>query len=170
MTGLVPAERIERAILEIRGLRVMLDADLAALYGVSTKALNQAVKRNLDRFPATFMFRLTAEERREVVTVCDHLRNLKYTRALPQAFTEHGAIMLASVLKSRTAVVVSVRVVEAFVRLRHAAASHADLARKVDDLERKYDGQFRAVFDAIRRLMESPEERRERIGFHGGSR
>ena len=116
---LVPSERIERSILFIRGQKVMLDADLADLYGVATKVLNQAVKRNMDRFPGDFLFQLTAEEKAEVVTDCDHLAKLKFSPVLPYAFTEHGAIMAASVLNSPQAVEVSVFVVRAFVRLRN---------------------------------------------------
>ena len=164
--SVIPAERIERAILLIRGEKVILDADLAALYGVETKVLNQAVKRNIDRFPKDFMFRLTKREKTEVVTNCDHLERLKYSPVLPRAFTEHGAIMAATVLNSPRAVQVSVHVVRAFVRLRRILDSHAGLARKLAALERKYDAQFKVVFDAIRQLMAPPPEaKRKRIGF-----
>jgi len=161
----ISPERIERAILLIRGQRVMLDADLAELYGVLTKALNQAVKRNPERFPPDFVFRLTRREKQEVVTNCDHLRRLKFSPALPSAFTEHGALMLANVLNSRRAVEVSVFVVRAFLKLREMLASNRDLARRLDEMERKYDAQFRAVFDAIRELMKAPEKPRRGIGF-----
>ena len=150
--SLVPMERIERAIFVIRGQKVMLDADLAELYGVLTKVLNQAVKRNKERFPIDFMFQLTKEEKDEVVTNCDHLKRLKFSPTLPHAFTEHGAIMLATILNSPIAVQASIQVVRAFVRLRQMLASNADLARKLDTLERKYDAQFKVVFDAIRQL------------------
>ena len=150
--SLVPMERIERAIFVIRGQKVMLDADLAELYGVLTKVLNQAVKRNKERFPVDFMFQLTKEEKDEVVTNCDHLKRLKFSPTLPHAFTEHGAIMLATILNSPVAVQASIQVVRAFVRLRQMLASNADLARKLDTLERKYDAQFKVVFDAIRQL------------------
>ncbi|MFH1417074.1 MAG: ORF6N domain-containing protein [Planctomycetota bacterium] len=164
--SIIPAERIERAILLIRGERVMIDADLAALYGVTTKALNQAVSRNQGRFPPDFMFRLTKAERGELVTNCDHLRNLKYSPTMPRAFTEHGAIMAANVLNSERAVQVSVAVVRAFIRLRKMLESHAELARKLAALERKYDTQFKIVFDAIRKLMEPPPEpKRKRVGY-----
>jgi hypothetical protein len=158
-------ERIERAIFLIRGQKVMLDADLAELYGVLTKVLNQAVKRNKERFPVDFMFQLTKEEKDEVVTNCDHLKRLKFSPTLPHAFTEHGAIMLATILNSPIAVQASIQVVRAFVRLRQMLASNADLARKLDTLERKYDAQFKVVFDAIRQLMTPPEPKRKRIGF-----
>jgi len=163
--SLVPMERIERAIFVIRRQKVMLDADLAELYGVLTKVLNQAVKRNKERFPVDFMFQLTKEEKDEVVTNCDHLKRLKFSPTLPHAFTEHGAIMLATILNSPIAVQASIQVVRAFVRLRQMLASNADLARKLDTLERKYDAQFKVVFDAIRQLMTPPEPKRQQIGF-----
>jgi len=144
----------------------MLDTDLAALYGVTTRRLNEQVKRNRERFPEDFMFQLTVEEKAEVVAICDHLQRLKFSSALPYAFTEHGAIMLASVLNSEIAVKASLQVVRAFVRLRQMLASHADLARKLDALEKKYDAQFKIVFDAIRELMEPPETKPKRkMGF-----
>lgn len=164
--GLIPARPIERTILIIRGERVMLDADLAYLYGVPTKRLNEQVKRNQERFPADFTFRLTPEEKAEVVAICDHLRKLKFSPNLPYAFTEHGALMLASVLKSATAIAMSIEVVRVFIRLRAMIASNRDLAKRLDALEAKYDSQFKDVFDAIRKLMEPPPERpRPRIGF-----
>ena len=163
--SLVPMERIERAIFVIRRQKVMLDADLAELYGVLTKVLNQAVKRNKERFHVDFMFQLTKEEKDEVVTNCDHLKRLKFSPTLPHAFTEHGAIMLATILNSPIAVQASIQVVRAFVRLRQMLASNADLARKLDTLERKYDAQFKVVFDAIRQLMTPPEPKRQQIGF-----
>ena len=164
--SLVPMERIERAILVLRGQKVMLDADLAILYGVTTKALNQAVKRNKERFPADFMFELTKEEKEEVVTVCDHLSRLRFSYALPHAFTEHGVLMLANVLNSERAVRVSVQVVRAFIRLREALAAHADLTRKLAEIEKKYDAQFKVVFEAIRQLMVPPEPKKKGSGFH----
>ena len=145
---------------------MIIDADLASLYGVTTKALNQAVKRNRGRFPPDFMFCLTKAERGELVTNCDHLRTLKYSPTMPRAFTEHGAIMAANVLNSERAVQVSVAVVRAFIRLRKMLESHADLARKLASLERRYDVQFKVVFDAIRKLMEPPPKpKRKRIGY-----
>lgn len=166
-TAVIPAEPIERAILSIRGEKVMLGSDLADLYGVETKALNQAVKRNLDRFPPDFMFQLTATEKNEVVTNCDHLKHLRFSSNLPYAFTEHGALMLANVLNSERAAQTSVQVVRAFVRLRQMLASNAELARKLDALEKKYDRQFKIVFNAIRQLMSPPPEpKRREIGFH----
>ena len=164
--SLIPLERIERSILLIRRQKVMLDSDLAALYGVSTKVLNQAVKRNKDRFPPDFMFRLTKREKEEVVTICDHLQKLKFSPVQPYAFTEHGAIMVASVLNSKRAIDTSMFVVRAFVRLRAMLAEHKDLARRLDELEKKYDKQFKVVFDAIRQLMTPPEPNRRKIGYH----
>lgn len=164
--SLVPVERIERAILFIRGEKVMLDADLAEIYGVSTKALNQAVKRNESRFPLDFTFQLTEAEKTEVVTNCDHLARLKFSPYLPYAFTEHGALMLANVLNSERAAQTSVMVVRAFVRLRQLLSTNAELARKLESLEKKYDAQFKVVFDAIRQLMSPPAKPKREIGFH----
>jgi len=163
-TPLEPKD-IFRRILTIRGQRVMIDTDLAVLYGVTTKSLNQAVKRNPGRFQQDFAFRLTAEEKEELVTKCDRFERLKHSTVSPLAFTEHGAIMAASVLNSKTAVEISVYVVRAFVRMREALREHRELAARLNELERKYDKQFRAVFDAIRALMEPPKPPRRRIGF-----
>lgn len=166
MKSVIPAEPLEGKILIVRGHKVMLDADLARLYGVGTKALNQAVKRNKERFPEDFMFQLTKREKTEVVTNCDHLRRLKFSPTLPYAFTEHGALMLANVLNSEVAVRASVQVVRAFVRLREVLGAHKDLARRLAELEKKYDSQFKVVFDAIRQLMEPVRAKPRRIGFH----
>jgi len=143
----------------------LLDETLAELYGVSTKAFNQAVRRNRERFPEDFMFKLTRGEKAEVVANCDHLKKLKFSPVFPFAFTEHGAIMAANVLNSKAAVQVSVQVVRAFIRLRQMLASNAELAGKLSDLEHKYDAQFRVVFDAIRQLMTPPAPQRKQIGF-----
>ena len=156
---------IEKRILVIRATRVMIDADLAEVYGVSTKRLNQQVARNVERFPSDFMFRLTAEEKRKVVANCDHLKRLKFSSSLPLVFTEHGAMMLAGVLNSPAAVHASVEVVRAFVRLREILSGHKDFGRHLDHLERKYDAQFKAVFDAIRHLMDPPRHIGKKIGF-----
>ena len=143
----------------------MLDTDLAEVYGISTKRLNEQVKRNLDRFPEDFMVQLTPEEKAEVVANCDHLKALRFSPHLPRAFTEHGAIMLASVLSSPIAVQASVQVVRAFVRLREMLADNKKLARRLDDLEKRYDSQFKTVFVAIRELMIAPKKPLRRIGF-----
>jgi hypothetical protein len=168
--GLIPPARIDRAILLIRGQKVMLDKDLSALYGVATKVLIQAVKRNLLRFPADFMFQLSKAEledwRSQFVTSNPSAR--MGLRRRPYAFTEQGVAMLSSVLRSDRAVRVNIEIMRAFVRMRQLLAAHADLARKLDALEKKYDAQFRVVFDAIRQLMAPPPEpaKRGRIGFH----
>jgi len=167
-TNLIPVERIERAIILIRGEKVMLDSDLAAIYGVTTKALNQAVKRNVLRFPEDFMFRLTVEEvaelnRSQIVTGSQKHRDPRFP---PFAFTEHGALMLANVLNSERAAQTSVMVVRAFVRLRQLLSSNAELARKLESLEKKYDAQFKVVFDAIRQLMSPSAKPKREIGFH----
>jgi phage regulator Rha-like protein len=165
--NLIPVERIERAILSIRGEKVMLDSDLAELYGVETKALNRAVKRNQNRFPNDFMFQLTSEEaanlRCQIGTSSSQYGGRRY---LPYAFTEHGALMLANVLNSERAAQTSVMVVRAFVRLRQMLASNAELSRKLAVLENKYDAQFKVVFDAIRQLMSPPARPKREIGFH----
>lgn len=167
MTALVAIHNVEQRIVMLRGHRVLIDTHLAQLYGVQTKALVQAVKRNLDRFPADFMFQLTADEamalRSQTVTIkAGRGQHRKY---LPYAFTEQGVAMLSSVLRSKRAAQVNVEIMRAFVRLRSLLATHQDLARKLAALERKYDAQFKVVFDAIRQLMEPPARARRQIGF-----
>ena len=166
--GLIPIERIEKAILLIRGQKVMLDRDLARLYGVTTGALNQAVQRNLGRFPEDFMFRLSKTElenwRSQFVT--SNPAQKMALRRPPYAFTEQGVAMLSSVLRSRRAILVNIEIMRAFVRMRQILAAHADLARKLAALEKKYDAQFKVVFDAIRELMTPPPEPpRGKFGF-----
>ncbi|MBL4752233.1 MAG: ORF6N domain-containing protein [Flavobacteriales bacterium] len=186
-TDLIPAEKIDRSILLIRGQKVMLDTDLAQIYGVKTKRLNEQlacvpspealaagdktgrVKRSADRFPSDFMFQLTKEEKDEVVANCDHLQNLKYSTTNPFAFTEHGTVMLASVLSSPVAVSASIQIVRAFVKLREMLATNKDLTEKLGSLERKYDHQFKVVFDALRELMNPLKPKRARIGFKIGN-
>ena len=163
--SLVTVERIERAILFLRGQKVMLDADLAALYGVSTKALVQAVKRNPKRFPADFLFQLTAEETEALRSQTVTSKGRGGRRYLPYAFTEQGVSMLSSVLRSERAAEVNVEIMRAFVRLRQVLASNQDLARQFAALEKKYDIRFRAVFVAIRKLMQPDATPRRRIGF-----
>ncbi len=162
--ALVPVETIEQKILLIRGQKVMLDRDLAVLYGVATRDLNKAVNRNLTRFPNDFMVQLTRNE----------FENLKFhfgtsswggTRKLPKAFTEQGVAMLSSVLNSERAVQVNIAIMRAFVKLREIIVSNKDLARKLNELEKKYDTQFRIVFDAIRELMKPSEPKHRKIGF-----
>ena len=165
--SIIPIGRIERSILLIRGHKVMLDKDLAKMYGVTTGNLNKAVSRNIDRFPADFLFQLSTEE----------LNNLKFhfgisswggTRKPPRAFTEQGVAMLSAVLNSRRAVQVNIEIMRAFVKLREMLATHKDLAKKLEEIEKKYDKQFKIVFDAIRELMKPPEPKRRQIGFRKG--
>ena len=143
----------------------MLSHDLAELYGVAVKALNQAVKRKINRFPGDFMFQLTEREKQQVVTNCDHLQNLKYSRYPPFAFTEQGVAMLSYVLNSDRAVRVNIEIVRAFVRLRRLLVSNDHLATQLRRLERKCDVQFKAVFEILDRLMSSPVSPKRRIGF-----
>jgi hypothetical protein len=160
----VPQRYIEQAIVLIRGHRVMLSTDLAALYGVPAKVLVQAVKRNIERFPEDFMFQLTRDEFRNLRSqfVTSSWGGERYP---PLAFTEQGVAMLSSVLRSPRAVQVNVEIMRTFVRLRRILAENAGLARRLDELEKKYDVQFKVVFDAIRSLMQPPEPRKRRIGF-----
>lgn len=166
-TLLIPAERIERSILLLRGQKVMLDADLAELYRVTTGNLNKAVSRNLERFPEDFMFQLTKEE---AASLRFQIGISKITgrggrRYLPYAFTEQGVAMLSSVLNSEKGIEVNILIMRAFVKLREMIASNKDLAKKLEELEKKYDSQFKIVFDAIRQLMTSPEPKKKKIGF-----
>lgn len=168
LQAIVSTQRVESRILLIRGQRVMLDADLARMFRTTTKALNQAVKRNYKRFPAEFMFQLNRPEKNEVVTNCDHLHNLKYSRSLPFAFTEYGAVMLASVLNSPIAIQASIAVVRAFIRLREFLTTHKQLMGKLATLEKRmeaHDAEIKALFDAIRELMEPSGKPTKRIGF-----
>jgi hypothetical protein len=169
-SSLIPVERIEKAIYLIRGEKVMLDSDLASLYGVETKAVNRAAKRNLKRFPPDFMFQLTAEEsaalRYQIGTSKDGRGGRRYR---PYAFTEQGVAMLSSVLSSDRAVLVNVEIMRAFVKLRGIVASNTELSRRFDELESKYDRKFRVVFDAIRQLMSPPLPSRKQIGFRSRS-
>ncbi len=161
------ALQAERRILLIRSHRVMLDYDLAELYGVETRALKQAVKRNLDRFPADFLLELTKREVDEMVSQNVIPGRGKLGGALPFAFTEQGVAMLSSVLRSKRAVQVNIAIMRAFVRLRELLSTHADLARKLEAMEKKYDTQFKVVFDAIRQLMSPPpSSTKKEIGFH----
>ena len=182
MSEILP-ESIDRAIIVLRGQRVMLDADLAALYGVEPRALNQAVRRNRRRFPDDFMFQLTSDEVQrlrsqfvildaepaEIVAVLPGSRSHRgrgtHRKYLPHAFTEQGVAMLSSVLRSQRAVDVNIEIMRAFVRLREMLQSNAELATKLAALEQRYDAQFRVVFDAIRELMTPPSPARRQIGF-----
>jgi phage regulator Rha-like protein len=164
MKALIPAEVIERKIYLIRGQKVMLDSDLAKLYGVTTKRLNEQVRRNLKRFPSDFMFQLSNEE---AVSLRSQFATSKRggRRYLPYAFTEQGVAMLSTVLNSERAIEVNIQIMRAFVKLREIIASNKALAKRLDELESKYDEQFKAVFDAIRELMTPPEPKKRKIGF-----
>lgn len=169
MKALVPIELIEKKILLIRGHKVMLDSDLAVLYGVTTKRLNEQVRRNLRRFPLDFMFQLTSDE-------AESLRSQFATskrggrRYLPYVFTEQGVAMLSSVLNSERAIEVNILIMRAFVKLREMLATHKDLAKKLEEMEKKYDEQFKVVFEAIYELMKPPEPKKRQIGFKAGSK
>ena len=171
---LVPVELIEGKILLIRGQKVMLDRDLAVLYGVETRALNQAVRRNIERFPEDFMLRLTREEIMRISqivisSVHPGIKTLKFSKNV-MAFTEHGVAMLSSILNSSRAVQVNIQIMRTFAKLREIISQHKDLARRLDDLEKKYDAQFKVVFDAIRQMMAPPAPKRRPIGFRVGDK
>ena len=170
-TNLISIEKIEKAIYVIRGQKVMLDRDLAQLYGVMTGALNQAVRRNRERFPEDFMFQLTSAEVAELNLSQTVIGSEKHrpTRLRPYAFTEQGVAMLSSVLRSKCAITVNVDIMRAFVKLRQIFVSNAELSRRLDELESKYDKQFKIVFDAIRQLMATPVRNRKEIGFRSRS-
>lgn len=165
--ALIRLERIQRTILRLRGFNVMVDVDLASLYGVEIRALNQAVSRNSDRFPRDFMFQLTAQEAASLRSQSVILKTGRgrHRKHLPYVFTEQGVAMLSSVLRSDRAIRVNVEIMRAFVRLRRILESHADLTRKLDALERKYDTKFAVVFQIIRELMTPPPAAKRRIGF-----
>jgi hypothetical protein len=165
--GREPVEDIEKSIYLIRGQKVMVDGDLADLYGVETKVLKQAVRRNIDRFPSDFMFKLTYQEIRNLRSqfVTSSSSGWGGHRYPPMAFTEQGVAMLSSVLRSKRAVQVNIEIMRAFVRLREMLASHKDLEHKLLALEKKYDKQFKVVFDAIRALMSEEKRPKRKIGF-----
>lgn len=165
----IPVERLQRHIFIIRDVKVMLSSDLADLYGVEVKVLNQAVKRNQERFPSDFMFQLTHDE-------FDNLKSQIVTsswggarRALPYAFTEHGILMLSSVLRSQQAIQVNIEIMRAFISLRELIASNATLAQKLKELEQKYDAQFKVVFKAVRKILDASPLSRKQIGFRAES-
>jgi hypothetical protein len=165
--SVVPAERVQQAILFIRGQKVLLDRDLAVLYGVETKVLKQAVKRNIGRFPSDFMFVLTGQElanwRSQFVTSNSDRMGLRHA---PMAFTEQGVAMLSSILNSERAIRVNIEIMRTFVQLRHLLTSQEGLEDKLNELEKKYDAQFRIVFDAIRQIMTPPNPPKRKIGFN----
>lgn len=165
MGNLIPVEFIEKRIFYLRNEKVMIDRHLAEMYGVDTRILNQAVKRNSKRFPREFMFQLSREERDEVITICDDLASLKFARTMPFAFTEHGLAMLSSVLNSDRAIQVNIEIIKAFVRLRKLLATHKELQKKIEDMEDKYDEQFSIVFQAIKQLLTEEKKPKRKIGF-----
>ena len=165
MTEIVPIERITGKIYLIRSQKVMLDRDLAELYGVETKILKQAVRRNIDRFPADFMFELTKEENQSLRSQIVTLKRGQHSKYLAFAFTEQGVAMLSSVLKSDRAIQVNIQIIRAFTQLRKMLSTHADLKLKIEAMEMKYDENFGIVFEAIRQLIEAEDKPKPRIGF-----
>ncbi len=165
MNPIAASETIERKIYLLRGQKVMLDSDLAALYGIEVKQLKRQVKRNIDRFPSDFMFQLTKEEHDSLRCHFGTLKRGAHSKYQSCVFTEQGVAMLSSVLNSKQAVHVNIQIMRAFVKLREMIVSHKDLAQRLDELESKYDAQFRVVFDAIRNLMVPPDEDNRKIGF-----
>lgn len=168
-TEIMPLGSISQRILVIRGMRVIVDVDLAELYNVSTKRLNEQVKRNLDRFPIDFMFQLSQKEKMEVVAICDHLQKLKFSHQLPYAFTEHGVVMLSSVLQSERAVYVNIFIVRAFIKIREILSSNKELAYKIEELEREQRTQnhhISVVYSLIDKLFTEPSKPKNSIGFN----
>jgi hypothetical protein len=168
MANRISTEVIAARIFEIRGKRIMLDRDLAWLYGVATKVLNQAVRRNKERFPGDFLFQLTKAERNELVTNCDQFKTLKHSTVLPYVFTQEGVAMLSSVLRSKRAVQVNIAIMRVFVKLRKAFSVHKELAYKLKELENRvenHDADIKDIFEAIRQLMRLPDEHKRIVGF-----
>jgi len=165
MEIVVKQEVIERIIYMIRGHKVMLDSDLAELYAVEVKQLKRQVRRNIERFPADFMFQISKEEYESLRCQIGTLKRGEHSKYLPYAFTEQGVAMLSSVLHSKRAIQVNIAIMRAFVKLREMLTANKDLARKLNAMEKKYDSHFKIVFDAIRQLMSPPEPKRRKIGF-----
>lgn len=163
---IVPIERIQNRIFSIRKQKVMLDRDIAELYGVKTKTLNQAVRRNIKRFPSDFMFQLTKVEKDQLVTNCDRFKPLKHSTSMPHAFTEQGIAMLASILNSERAIEVNIAIVRTFVKLRQILATNDLLRRKIESMERKYDEQFQHVFAVLNEMLTEEAQPKRQIGFH----
>ena len=167
-TQLLPIEVIQNKIMVIRNEKVMIDRDLAQLYGVSTKVLNQAVSRNRKRFPSDFMFRVNKKEKEELVTNCDRLRSLKHSTVMPRVFTEQGVAMLSTVLNSNRAIEVNIAIMRAFVQLRKISSSQKQLAKKLQEIETRlkdHDESIETIFEAIRQMLAPPEKPRRPIGF-----
>lgn len=167
MKSLIPQEIIENKIFLIRGKKVMLDKDLATLYGVGTKVLNQAVKRNIERFPDEFMFRLSKQENSELLrSQFVTLEKGQYSKYLPYVFTEYGVAMLSSVLNSKKSIQVNIQIIKTFVRLREIIISNKELRQKIEELEKKNEKRFKVIFDVIRRLLEvQKKEPAGKMGF-----
>jgi len=166
MKELIPQVLVERKIFLIRGRRVMLDRDLAELYNVETRVLNQAVKRNIKRFPSDFMFILSESEKLELVTNCDHLARLKYSSKLPYAFTEQCVAMLSSVLNSEKSIMINIQIMRTFIKLNSVNISIEDLELRLNEMEKKYDKQFKIVFQAFRKILETDKKaEKKQIGF-----
>ena len=164
----IPDTIIISRILNLRSKKVMIDKDMAELYGVTTKRLNEQVKRNLLRFPEDFMFQITQQEKDEVVANCDHLKSLKFSSTLPYVFTEHGAVMMASVLNSERAIKMNIQIVRIFAQLREMALTHKDILIKLAKIEKKITNQdedIKLLFDAVKSLLKEPEVKREKIGY-----
>ena len=159
----IPTEKVISKILFLRKRKVIIDRDLAELYEVETKALNQAVKRNIKRFPSDFMFQLTKKEKQQVVTFCDHLQALKFSPQLPYVFTEQGVAMLSSVLNSERAILVNIEIIRTFTKLRELMATNVKLRQKIEAMEQKYDVKFKQVFDVLKQLLRG--EPKKQIGF-----
>ena len=167
--GILPDEMIMSKILVIRGKKIMIDRDLAELYGVSTKRLNEQVKRNLKRFPDDFMFQLDEEEKAEVVANCDHLKTLKFSPNLPNAFTEHGAVMLASVLNSDTAIQVNIQIIRVFTKMREMLLTNKDILLKLEKMQtdvKENRKDITLIFEALKQLLNPLQPKRKMIGFN----
>jgi hypothetical protein len=162
----IPDEVIINKIYVIRDQKVMLDKDLAEIYNVQTKRLKEQVRRNIDRFPASFMFELTKEKKNQLVANCDHLKKLKFSPVLPKVFTEHGILMLSSVLNSELAVKMSVQIIETFVQLRKLANNYDDIMHKINEMESRNNEQFSEIYEVLQRLFSKPKEQaRKEIGY-----
>ena len=169
ITEVIPYERVENKIFVVRGQKVMIDRDIAELYEVETKYLNRQVRRNIERFPEEFMFRLSKDEKRELVTNCHRFESMKHSTSCPYVFTEHGVAMLSSVLKGDKAVKISIHIVKTFIRLREVISSHKELARSFKKLEQKidrHDQEITVIVDMIKKLISEPEKKKTKIGFH----
>jgi len=165
MTELVPVELIASKIYLIRGIKVMLDKDLAELYGVETKRLKEQVRRNIERFPQDFMFELTKDEYQALRSQIATLKRGQHSKYAPFAFTEHGVLMLSSVLNSERAIQVNIQIMRTFTKLREMLSTHKDLKRKIESMEKKYDEQFQIVFEAIKQLLTEEDKPKKKIGF-----